>query len=1069
MRNYIFGVLAAFLIVVAFPASLLCQSTSAELQGTIQDPTGSVIPNAAVSVKNVATDVTRLAKSNASGIFNVPDLGPATYDVIISAPGFGTQRTTNLVLTVGAQQVLNVTLTTAQVNSTVEVTSTAPAVDLASSTLSGVEDAKTTRDLPLNGRDWTQLATLQPGVSSVRTQNTLNGSSSNRGSRGFGTELSINGGRPTQNNYFLDGITQNDYANATPGSVLGLTLGVDAIQEFSVLTSNYNATYGQTSGGVINAVTRSGSNQIHGDVYEFLRNDKLDARNFFDVQKPPFRRNQFGAAAGGPIRRDRTFIFGNFEGLRQALTTTSLATVPSAAARAGMLSTGAVTVSPAVKPFLALWPSPNAGLLGAGDTGLYNFAAKSPSSENFGSLRVDHVISDKDNVAVVYSIDDGVTQTPDSLNSTFVNSTLRRNTVSVHETHIFSPELLNVFRAGLNRVTAHALTSSPGNNPAASDPTLGILPGRDAPYLTVPGITTYNGGLNGLATTNFWYTTPQLYDDFSIQKRAHSMKVGFSFIRYLSNMQVASVPNGEYDFNSLSSFLTNKPNIFYADLSYAPGQSSGAPVGTGFPERGFRQNVFGGYFQDDIKLREYLTVNVGLRYEMSTVPVEEHGRVSNLRDITSTNLYPGQPLFQNPTHLNFEPRVGVAWDPFKNGKTAVRAGFGMFDILPLIYEYGLLDSYAAPFSSLAQIGSQPAGSFPTGGYAYILSGKPVPLRAPSIQYNPSRNYVMQWNASIQRSLTPNLTLLVAYSGSRGVHMAAVGNDVDIVQPTLTSQGYLWPTPVGSGTKINPAFGGIRQLTWGDNSFYDSLQTRVQKRFSHGFQLVGSFTWAKSIDGYSSSSFPTTFQTSVSTLFINRKLNRGPSDFNVGRTLVINGLWELPKLASASGLVKSVANGWELGGVFQANDGLPFTPLISGDATGQLSGGTYDVPNRVVGQACTQLVNPGNPSHYINTGCYSFPVPATLLGNAGRNSIIGPGIVEMDASILRNFALPFISEASRLQFRAEAFNLANRANFEPPVPNNKLFSASGAAIANAGVITSTSTTSRQLQFALKLIW
>src|SRR5947209_9057898 len=305
-------------IAVFAPLALHGQTTAGQLQGTIQDPTGAVVPDAAVSARNLETGVIRTTKSNASGLFSLPDLQPSTYEVTISAPGFSTQHRTNIVLTVGAQQVMNVELTTAQVNSTVEVTSSAPAIELASSSLGGVEDSRTTRELPLNGRDWTQLATLQPGVASVRTQNTLNGSSSNRGSRGFGTELSINGGRPTQNNYFLDGISQNDYGNATPGSVTGLTLGVDAVEEFSILTSNYNSSYGQTSGGVINAVTRSGTNQLHGDAYEFLRNDKLDARNFFDGQKPPFRRNQFGAAAGGPIRRDRTFIFGNYEGLRQA-------------------------------------------------------------------------------------------------------------------------------------------------------------------------------------------------------------------------------------------------------------------------------------------------------------------------------------------------------------------------------------------------------------------------------------------------------------------------------------------------------------------------------------------------------------------------------------------------------------------------------------------------------------------------------------------------------------------------------------------------------------------------------
>ena len=267
---------------------------------------------------------------------------------------------------------MNFALSLSVANSSIDVTADIPGIEQESAAFAGLEDARTMRELPLNGRDWTRLALLQPGVSAIRTQNTLNGSSSNRGSRGFGSAVSIGGGRPTQNNYFVDGTSQNDYTNGVPGDALGLALGVDAIQEFTILLNNYAASYGGASGGVVNAVTRSGTNAVHGDAYEFLRNDKMDARNFFDRQKPPFRRNQFGAAVGGPVKHDRTFFFVNYEGLQQALTNTSIATVPSAAARAGNLAEGKITVSPAVVPYLALWPLPNGSLLNNGDTGQYN-------------------------------------------------------------------------------------------------------------------------------------------------------------------------------------------------------------------------------------------------------------------------------------------------------------------------------------------------------------------------------------------------------------------------------------------------------------------------------------------------------------------------------------------------------------------------------------------------------------------------------------------------------------------------------------------------------------------------
>lgn len=459
-RRYL-SIWSALALCAVTSGLLHAQTTSAELRGSIHDPSGAVIPNVEISVKNIATGAVRLTKSNNAGIYSVPDLPPSQYEMTASATGFATQRHTAIELTVGAEEVLNITLTPSSVTSSVEVTADTPGVELASAGLTGVEDAKTTRELPLNGRDWTQLALLQPGVSAIRTQNTLNGSSSNRGSRGFGSAVSIGGGRPTQNNYFLDGISQNDYTNGVPGSALGLALGVDAIQEFSVLTNDYNATYGGTSGGVVNAVSRSGTNAVHGDAYEFLRNDKLDARNFFDGAKPPFRRNQFGAAVGGPIKRDKTFFFVNYEGLQQALTGTTIATVPSAAARVGNLAEGKITISPAIVPYLALWPLPNGSLLGNGDTGQYIFTAKSPATENTGSVKVDHSVSQKDSLAFSWSTDNGHTQSPDGLNTIFADNSLWRNTASINETHIFNPQVINVFRVGMNRVTAQGLATSP--------------------------------------------------------------------------------------------------------------------------------------------------------------------------------------------------------------------------------------------------------------------------------------------------------------------------------------------------------------------------------------------------------------------------------------------------------------------------------------------------------------------------------------------------------------------------------------------------------------------------------
>jgi hypothetical protein len=769
------------------------------------------------------------------------------------------------------------------------------------------------------------------------------------------------------------------------------------------------------------------------------------------------------------VQRNKAFFFVNYEGLRQALTGTSIATTPSAAARAGDLSSGKISVSPAIVPYLALWPLPNGPLLGAGDTGEYVFTARSTAVENFGLVKADYLPSAKDSLAASWSTDKGATDTPDALNSIFVDNRLWRNSGLLNDTHVFNPRLVGLFRIGLNRVTAQGLYTSPGENPAASDPSLGVMPERDAPELSVPGLTTFGGGNNGLSASNFWFTNLQFYGDLSMQRGRHVIKAGAAFLRYRYNAQVAAEPNGEYVFPTLTDFLTNnKLSDFYADVFYSGREAT--PTGTRFPERGFRQNVAAGYFEDDFRLRPNLTVNLGVRYEMASVPDEVNGLLSNLRDIHSTDLNIGKRLFQNPTTLNFEPRTGFAWDPFRDGKTSVRAGFGVFDVLPLIYEVAMLEAYSGPFSSLVTLVNPAPGSFPGGGYRAIVALNPstAPVREPSIEYNPPRNYVMQWNAAVERSLAANWMLLLAYAGSRGVHMFSMSNDADIVMPVYTPQGYLFPSPVGSGTRLNPNVGSIRQLTWGDGSNYNSLQVRLHRELRRGFQIRGSFTWEKSIDGYSSSVFPTQFQNSAATLFINRHLNRGLSDFNAGRVGVIDGLWELPKLTDTP-VLRALANGWEMAGIFTESDGLPFTPIISGDAVGENSSSSYDVPDRVVSPACTHPTNASDPSRYINLACYSFPNPANLLGNAGRNSLIGPGLVELDYSIHRNFPMPFVSETARLQFRAEAFNLANRTNFEPPLPNNALYNSRGAPLATAGVITSTSTTSRQIQLAMRLSW
>src|SRR6185312_6861527 len=405
-------VLASFLLIISLTCLSYSQVAGGTLQGTVTDASGAVIPNAQITVKNVATGVSRDIHSNDEGVYSAASLAPGLYVMTISMSGFGPQTLKNINVTVGAVQVINVKLTVGQAAENIEVSAAPAAIELGTSEISGVIGERLVKELPLNGRDWTQLATLEPGVSAIRTENALG----NRVQQGEGAQMTISGGRPWQNNYRLDGVSINDYANGAPGSALGVNLGVDAVQEFSVLTSGYPAEYGRSSGGIINAVTKSGSNKIHGTGYEFLRNSALDARNFFDkaAKKPPFKRNQFGGSFGAPIIKDKTFFFVDYEGIRQTTNITQVSTVPSAAARAGNLSTGAIVVDPTVLKFTnAFFPLPNGGLIGPGDTGIFSFAGPQITSENYFSTRVDHHFTDRDSLFGTYLFDSGSTSQPD--------------------------------------------------------------------------------------------------------------------------------------------------------------------------------------------------------------------------------------------------------------------------------------------------------------------------------------------------------------------------------------------------------------------------------------------------------------------------------------------------------------------------------------------------------------------------------------------------------------------------------------------------------------------------------
>ncbi len=500
----------ALLLFLGLPAG--AQVAGGSITGTVTAESGSAMPDVRISVKDVSTGLARTATTNTAGLYSVPDLSPGNFEMTVAASGFTTQLWTSITVTAGVERVVNVTMRVGDPQQVVQVVAPPALVSEPCPAVCGSANSSTVRDTPLNGRDWAALATLQAGVTGVQ-----NGSASGGGNadRGFGAAVSVSGSRPDQNSYRLDGISINDYANGAPGSVLGDNLGIDAVEQVSVLGSNYPAGYGRTSGGVINVVTRSGKNAFHGSLYEFLRNSALDARNFFDGPVvPPFKRNQFGGSGGLPIKRDRTFIFGDYEGLRQSLGVTTVNTVPSPAARNGTLTYSdaaqfpsycaptavptqcQVTVDPKIATFLSgmFFPLPTDLVPPGGNTGVFRFAAQEATTENYFTIRFDHKFTQSDSLYITYMRDSSKTVQPGTFGELFSDVISSRQVATLHEQHIFSPNFLNVVQVGFNRAVAILGQVTSVLNPMMSDPSFAFVPGGFAGRIeSIPGVTDFQG------------------------------------------------------------------------------------------------------------------------------------------------------------------------------------------------------------------------------------------------------------------------------------------------------------------------------------------------------------------------------------------------------------------------------------------------------------------------------------------------------------------------------------------------------------------------------------------------
>ncbi len=1099
--------------------ALYAQVSGATLSGTVTDPSGSAVANATVAVRNTSTGIIREVTTDSAGFYTVPNLPPADYEVKTTAAGFSTQTQTGITLTVGLQQALNITLKVGQISENVTVSGEAPQVELTSSALTGEVNETTVRELPLNGRDWSSLAVLEPGVLGIRSQLGTTGSV-NRGNRGFGNQLATDGHRPSENTYRVNGINVNDYSNGSPGSVEGKQLGVDGIQEFSVVTANYSAEYGRTSGAVINAVLKEGSNGFHGDAYWFLRDEGLDAKNFFDPPgaPPPFHRNQFGASAGGPIIKNNTFFFVDYEGVRQAMSGSVINTVPSLAARSGELcSTSAAVcggapifiknlpvstsdpngtnpngIDSVVAPYLALYP------IGSGSdvTGDFAFSSANPLqvyTENYVTGRVDHKFSEKDSLDGFFFYDKSPQVTPDNYNLSTTETLSSRQMVGLEETHIFSTSLVNTFRAGYNRSVG--LVGEPGValQPIADNTSLGAGSGRFTPIIQIlGGISLMQGGLGSQARYNHILNSFQYNDDAFLTRGTHSLRFGVAVERLQGHEFTIQRPNGSFVFNDLQDFLTNQPALLNSIGS--------AAVGTPY---GPRITFVGGYVQDDWKIRSNLTLNLGVRYEIATLPTEVHGGFSVVPDIyggvRESVIHPWQ---TNPTLGNVAPRVGFAWDPFSDGKTSIRAGFGEFDILPGTWVGLNQETGSFPFA-LTLTGSTAPYSFAAPAATAIGANLPASqINAATIanaqgwapEQNPKRNYAMNWNLSFQRQITQFLTVTVGYVGMHTVHSPFTTDQSNMALPFPGTN--LWPCgPNGtagvtcasrflpSGTTANPISdtvvgapgitgGAIRPTFWMVSSHYNGLQAQVTDKFSHGLQASASFTYGKCFDDTSSGLIGDPFQNSfTTTMFFLPASRYGPCDFNITDNFVANLIYDIP--GPKSGILSSILGGWETGAILTASTGIPTTPFIGGDPLGIINNDAAVYPDYIPG--CNK-VNPnwlseGRNGSYINPACYTPPVApasialdptkctpyanttvadtcAQLFGNAGRNSVVGPPSFNLDFSLFKNYAVHRISETFNVQFRAEFFNVLNNPNFLLPnfnEGNNQIMSGKAATV------------------------
>ena len=1032
------------------------QVVGATLGGRVQDKTGASLPDSTVTVRNDETGAQRGVTTGADGVFSAPSLPVGAYSITVEHTGFETQQQHGISLVVGQTLDLTITLELGKVEQQVVVSAQGPTVNTSTQETSGLVDERQVKQLPLNGRSFDGLLTLNPATVNYTAERSGSVGTSNSS---VGNMFGVSGRRPQDNLFLLNGVeyTGASLINVTPGGTSGELLGVDAVREFNVVTDTYGAGYGKRDGAQVSIVTMSGTNALHGAGFEFLRNSALDARNYFDQGRiPEFQRNQFGGSLGGPLRKDRLFLFGNYEGFRQNWGLSAVTLVPDDEARQGYLPNAAgveqfVGVNAAVAPLLALWPTANGPELGSGIAEAFSHPEQH-IREDFGTTRFDDNLTSRDLLFAVYTVDDSAANTPTQNPLSLIDESLREQVGSVQEQHTFTARLLNTARFGYSR----ASYDFNGYTPVE---TAGWVTGKPVGAIVISGSTASNGasqitqagtnvGSNNVTARNLF-----TWDDHVYYSRGnHQLEAGVWLQRIEANDLLAQDQYGQASFSTLQSFLQGT----VATFTVVPSPT----------ELGWRTLEGAAFVEDTWRIRPRLQLRAGFRSESTDGWNEAHGRASNyaiVSGVLQTDPVIGSSaLADNRAKFLLNPRIGFAWDVRGNGKTAVRGGFGIYHGLLDTLDYRL--DQTAPFNTAESIKNLALANL------HITPGTPPPagaLVSPSnVQPDMATPAVLTWSLRVEQQVAPHTSLTTGYLGSHSYHQI-LSEDMNEPVPEFLADGSTF-YPAGE-KNANPQLANSTSWVSQGVGLYNALQVDVRHDFAQGFQVRGDYTWSKNLDDGSAWNTSVSGNTPAYVEFpLRPRLDWGPAATDVRHQASINGSWELPFgpghgwLAHAGGPVRVATAGWSISSIATLQSGFPFSPQLGYNPTG--NGDTRNPVRPNWNPAFRGRLYPGRTGEYFNPNAFLPPATGTY-GNVRRDSLTGPGLDELDFSAAKNTAL---TERLHLQFRAEFFNLVNHTNLL--TPNEVVYTSATSGISpTAGVVTATSTTSRQIQFGAKLLF